>query len=75
MELSDATKEVIYLRTLLDETGLEGMTDIVLHNDNRIALILAKNRNYHGRSMNIHIKHHFIRDAPKEEVTPEPVPI
>lgn len=62
MAISEAAKEAIYLKNLLEElTGTE--LCITLFNDNQSALNLSANHTYHKRSKHIDIKHHFIREV------------
>ena len=67
MALSEATKEAIYLRNLLED--LTGKLDCVsLYNDNQSAKKLAYNPVLHERSKHIDIRYHFIRDAVNDNI-------
>lgn len=65
MALSDATREIIYLRRLLNHMKfdelIEGQTTIYC--DNQSAINLSKNQVYHGRSKHIDLRYHFSREA------------
>ncbi|XP_053996974.1 uncharacterized protein LOC128886291 [Hylaeus anthracinus] len=63
MSLSEATKEAIYLRKLLTDFGLEELPVIKLFGDNQSALRLAEDPVFHNRTKHIDIRHHFVRDA------------
>lgn len=67
MALSEATKEAIYLRNLLED--LLGKLDCVLiYNDNQSAKKLAYNPVLHDRSKHIDIRYHFVRDAVSDRI-------
>jgi len=61
MGISEATKEAIFLQSLLKLT--EDVKCITLYNDNQSAQKLALNQRYHSRTKHIDIRHHFIREA------------
>jgi len=65
MALTEATKELKWVRQLLTELGhnedKNGPTD--LYSDNQSAIALAKNPVSHARAKHIDIRHHFIREA------------
>jgi hypothetical protein len=58
----NATKEAVWLRLLLRETGypVEGPT--VIFADNKSAIALANTPAYHGRSRHIDIQYHYTRE-------------
>jgi len=65
MALTQAAKEAIWLRRLLDELGFraqEPPSPTLIYEDNQSATALAKNPVYHSRTKHIDIQHHFIRD-------------
>ncbi|GAB6025573.1 hypothetical protein CHUAL_014034 [Chamberlinius hualienensis] len=61
--LSEATKEALYLKCLLNELLDIDPGPVDLYNDNQSAGQLAKNHVFHSRTKHIDIRHHFIRDA------------
>lgn len=65
MGVTEAAKEAIYLRALLNDLGIADAGDITVYNDNLSALKLAENSTFHGRSKHIDVRYHFIRDALK----------
>ena len=67
MALSEATKESIYLNSFLIELGFEKLADGALFNDNIGAKKLAENATFHARSKHIDIRHHFIREALRDQ--------
>lgn len=64
---SEATKEAIWLRGLLQEIG-EKVTTIKLFVDNQSALKLIKNPVFHHRTKHIDIRYHFVREKFSEGV-------
>lgn len=68
VSMSEATKEVLHLRSLLLELGLGEFIPITLYTDNRGAQQLASNSVYHARTKHIDIRHHFIREAIENEL-------
>src|SRR5207249_9529892 len=60
MELTEATKDAIYLTRLLRELGMEIDAPITIYNDNQGAKKLAENPIFHSRSKHIDIRHHFV---------------
>ena len=64
MGMTQAAKEILWLRTLLDEIGafkhIAPMS--TLNGDNQGAIALARNPEYHARTKHIDIQYHFIRE-------------
>jgi len=63
MALTEASKEVKWIRTFLAELGYGSTKSTVVNTDNQGALALAKNPVSHARSKHIDIRHHFIRES------------
>lgn len=59
---SDAAVEIIWLRTFLQELGINMNEPTQLLVDNQSALRLIKNSEHHKRTKHIDIKYHFIRE-------------
>jgi hypothetical protein len=59
---TQATREAVWLRRLLEELGQEQLTSTVIYGDNQGAIALAKNPAFHGRSKHIDTQHHYIRE-------------
>ena len=56
----EATKDVIWLRSLLTELGIEQTGPKQLYCDNQAAIRLTGNPSTHARSKHIDVKHHII---------------
>jgi hypothetical protein len=60
---SEATKEVIWLRRLFEGIVTEGLEEMsTLQVDNRAAVKLSHNPEYHRRTKHIEIKHFYVRE-------------
>ena len=73
MALTEAAKELKWIRTLLSELGYsnsdsidESPTD--LFSDNQSAIALVKNPISHVRAKHIYLCHHFIREAIQDKI-------
>jgi hypothetical protein len=63
MSMSDAAKEAIYLRGMLQSVGIAQPNSTNIYCDNRGALALSKNgAKQHDRSKHIDVRYHFIRE-------------
>ena len=62
MASTHATKEAIWLRTLLKDLGFEQVGATTIYTDNQGCLDLAKNPTHHARTKHIDIQHHFVRE-------------
>src|SRR5665213_2460535 len=62
MALTQATKEAIWLRSLLAELNYTQERPTTLFEDNQSAIALARNPVHHARSKHIDIQHHFVRE-------------
>lgn len=67
MAISEATKEAMYLRDMLNSVGME-CDCVTLFNDNQGAIKLAQSKSYHSRTKHIDVRHHFIRDMCEQGV-------
>ncbi|XP_036322285.1 secreted RxLR effector protein 161-like [Rhagoletis pomonella] len=63
VNLAEAAKEAVYLRSLLNEIGLQELTDIKVYVANRGAQCLANDPVFHAPTEHIDIKHHFVREC------------
>lgn len=65
MALSEVTKEIIYVRNLLNHIRyrevIKNATKVYC--DNQSAIYLSKNSVFHARTKHIDIRHHFTREA------------
>ena len=75
MALTEATKELKWIRTLLTELGYSNGNNnaadeppIDLFSDNQSAIALAKNPVSHARAKHIDLRHHFVREAIQDKV-------
>src|ERR1700719_2268746 len=73
MALTDATKELKWIRTLLAELGYSNNNSndeppTTLFSDNQSAIALAKNPVSHARAKHIDLRHHFVREAIQDKV-------
>jgi len=59
---SNATKEPIWLRTLLGDLGFTQGQATTIHADNQGCIALSRNPVAHSRAKHIDIRHHFIRE-------------
>jgi hypothetical protein len=62
-----ATKEVIWLRRLLTDLGLDLDSPTTLHVNNQSAIAIARNPEFHDRTKHIEIRHHFLRQKVEGE--------
>ncbi|GJT58785.1 retrotransposon protein, putative, ty1-copia subclass [Tanacetum coccineum] len=62
MALTEAVKEPIWLRGLLEELGVELKT-VAVNYDNQGAIHLSRNHVFHKRTKHINVRYHFIREV------------
>ncbi|GJS62213.1 retrotransposon protein, putative, ty1-copia subclass [Tanacetum coccineum] len=62
MALTEAVKEVIWLRGLLEELGVE-LNTVEVNCDNQGAFHLSRNHVFHERTKHINVRYHFIREV------------
>ena len=60
--LSSAVQECIWLGQLEAELGNATEGPFLIHEDNQLAIAMAKNPQYHGRAKHMDIRHHFVRE-------------
>lgn len=65
LALSEATKEALYLKELLNEIGLK-CESVQIYNDSQSAQKLATNFGFHSRTKHIDVRHHFIKQKIQE---------
>ena len=63
---TEAAKEAIWLRRLLQHFNYSGPITVTIKGDNRGALALAKNPEFHARTKHIDIRYHFVRQKVEE---------
>uniref|UniRef100_A0A2N9HX12 Reverse transcriptase Ty1/copia-type domain-containing protein n=1 Tax=Fagus sylvatica TaxID=28930 RepID=A0A2N9HX12_FAGSY len=59
--LADTTTELLWLRWLLQDLGIDCSTTVPIHCDNRSAIQIAHNDVFHERTKHIEIDCHFVR--------------
>ncbi|GJR51817.1 zinc finger, CCHC-type containing protein [Tanacetum coccineum] len=62
MALTEAVKEAIWLRGLLEELGVE-LNTVVVNCDNQGAIHLSRNHVFHERTKHINVRYYFIREV------------
>ncbi|GJQ95243.1 zinc finger, CCHC-type containing protein, partial [Tanacetum coccineum] len=62
MALTEAVKEAIWLRGLLEELGVE-LNTMTVNCDNHGAIHLSRNHVFHERTKHINVRYHFIREV------------
>ncbi|GJU90611.1 retrovirus-related pol polyprotein from transposon TNT 1-94, partial [Tanacetum coccineum] len=62
MALTEAVKEAIWLRGLLEELGVE-LNIVAINCDNQGAIHLSQNHVFHERTKHINVHYHFIREV------------
>ena len=60
--LAEVTKEIMYLKQLLETLGLTVKTPILIYEDNQQAIDIANNLMIKSRTKHIDIKLHFIQE-------------
>lgn len=66
MAASEAAKEALWMRRLLDHFDYKGPRQVIIHADSKSAIALAENPMHHGRTKHIEIRYHFIRETVTE---------
>ncbi|GJZ49158.1 retrotransposon protein, putative, ty1-copia subclass [Tanacetum coccineum] len=62
MALTEAVKEAIWLRGLLEELGIE-LNTVAVNCDNQGAIHLSRNHVFHERTKHMNVRYHFIREV------------
>ena len=60
--ISHATRHILWHKMLICELKLDSSAPFQLYNDNRGAIALSHDPQFHGQSKHINIRHHFICD-------------
>jgi len=61
MAISEALKEILWLRSLVESFGLKQMKPTKLRVDNQAAIAMSKNPEFHKRTKHIGVRFHRIR--------------
>ena len=64
---SEATKQVVWLRKILEDMGEKQEMTTVYFCENKSAISMSKNSVFHSRTKHINLKHHYIREAVEDE--------
>jgi hypothetical protein len=64
--LSEAAREVCWLRNLYEELGFYQQFPTIIKGDNDGSIAMAKNQQFHSRSKHIAIRWHWVRDLVEE---------
>jgi len=62
MASANATKEAVWLKTLLKEMDFPQISATIIFADNQGCIALTRNPVNHSRAKHIDIRHHFIRE-------------
>ena len=62
MAASNATKEAIWLRVLLEDLGFKQIQATMIYGDNQGCIALSRGTVSHSHAKHIDIRHHFIRE-------------
>nr|GEW91740.1 hypothetical protein [Tanacetum cinerariifolium] len=62
MALTEAVKEVIWLRGLLEELGVK-LNTVAVNCDNHGTIHLSRNHDFYERTKHINVRYHFIREV------------
>jgi hypothetical protein len=68
MALSDSSRELIYIRQLLESLGFAVKGPTELYSDNNGALALSNRPGDHQRSKHIQVRYHFVRQQVQDKV-------
>ena len=66
VEASEAGKEVVWLRSILEELGHTQHAPTVMHEDNKACISFSKNNTCHNRTKHIDTRAHALRDLVRE---------
>jgi hypothetical protein len=66
--LSEAAKEIVYMRKLSKDLGIAQVSPTMLRVDNNAAITLAKTEGHHERTKHINIRYHFVRELVADNV-------
>jgi len=61
--LSAAVQDAMWLRSVLEEIGVQQGVPVLILEDNQSAIAIANNPESHDKTKHIDIRHHFVRDS------------
>ncbi|GKB22482.1 hypothetical protein Tco_0861883, partial [Tanacetum coccineum] len=62
MALTEAVKEAIWLKGLLEELGIK-LNTVAVNCDNQGVIHISRNHVFHERTKHINVRYHFIREV------------
>lgn len=62
------TSELIWIRNLLTDLGIETKAPITMHCDNQAAIHIASNNVFHDRTKHIEVDCHKVRQAVEQQI-------
>ena len=62
------TSELIWIRNLLRDMGVETTTHITMHCDNQVAIHIASSSEFHERTKHIEVDCHKVRQAVEQHI-------
>ncbi|TFY81825.1 hypothetical protein EWM64_g2185, partial [Hericium alpestre] len=62
LAIAHATKEALWLRSLLGELDFPQDSPTLIHCDNQASIAMSKEQVFHARTKHVDIKYHFIRE-------------
>ena len=68
LALGDATKEVMWLRNMLKEMGIEQHGPTTIFGDNQASIITAQNETLRSKLKHIDVRYHFIKEKVKGKI-------
>ena len=66
MAAADATRDIMWLRGILEELGHGQEGPTVLHEDNRCAILWSKDCIVNENNKHIRIRYHIVRDSTRD---------
>ena len=67
MAVATVTHKAIWLQQLISELGINTVSPMPIHIDNRAAIKLTKDLKFHTCTKHINIKHHYVCDMIKDQ--------
>lgn len=68
MALTEAAKELMWMRMILTELNVSVVTPSIIYVDNMPAISVTQNDTHHDRLKHIDTRHYFIRDLVKDKI-------
>jgi transposase InsO family protein len=68
MAICDITKEIMWIKMILEELNFKVITPIIIYVDNQSSIKISENDISHERTKHIDIKHYFVKDAIQQKI-------